>query len=112
MKIKRNLQLILSLLAAVCMTAQLGVHAAPAAYSEYKTGGAEISTVRDGVRMKGSDFSACTDSALTAEGDGSITLGADETVHYFFNVTSDSIYYIYLSYAAIEDNKSKLNIGI
>lgn len=112
MKIKRNLQLILSVLAAVCMTAQVGAIAAPAAYSEYKTGNAEISTVSDGVRIKGSDFSACTDSALRAEGDGSIILGADEAVDYNFSVPSDSIYNIYLSYAAIEDNKSNLNIGI
>ena len=112
MKIKRNVKFVLSVLAAACLIAQAGLCAAPADYTEYKTANAEIPAAEGEISVKGSDFSACTDSKVTTEGDGTIILGADEAVDYKLSVPSDSIYNIYLSYAAIEDNKSKLNIGI
>ena len=112
MDIKRKVQFILSALVAVCIAAQVGVTAAPANYSEYKSGSTSVTSAGDDLKVKGSDFSLCNDSAVTTENDGSITLNADKTVEYKFNVPSDSVYNIYLSYAALTDNKSELNIGI
>ena len=112
MNIKRKVQFILSVLAAVCITAQVGVAAAPANYSEYKSSSTSVTSAGDDLKVKGSDFSASSNSKITAENDGSITLGADETVDYKFNVPSDSTYNIKLSYAALTDNKLKLNVGI
>lgn len=112
MNIKRKVQFILSVLAAVCITAQVGVAAAPTNYSEYKSSSTSVTSAGDDLKVKGSDFSASSNSKITAENDGSITLGADETVDYKFNVPSDSTYNIKLSYAALTDNKLKLNVGI
>lgn len=112
MNIKRKVQFILSVLAAVCITAQVGVAAAPANYSEYKSSSTSVTSAGDDLKVKGSDFFASSNSKITAENDGSITLGADETVDYKFNVPSDSTYNIKLSYAALTDNKLKLNVGI
>ena len=112
MNIKRKVQFILSVFAAVCITAQVGVTAAPANYSEYKSGSTSVTSAGDDLKVKGSDFSASSNGKIVVENDGSITLGADETVDYKFNVPSDSAYNIKLSYAALTDNKLKLNIGI
>lgn len=111
MKIKRNVKFVLSVLAAACLIAQAGLCAAPADYTEYKTANAEIPAAEGEISVKGSDFSACTDSKVTTEGDGTIILGADEAVDYKLSVPSDSAYNLYLSYASLEENKSKLNVA-
>lgn len=111
MKIKRIVQFILSVMAVVCITAQAGVNTLAANYSEYRGNISAAVSASDELTVSGSEFSYCTDSAVAAENDGSIILGADEAVDYKFNVPSDSIYNIYLSYAALSDMTS-IEIGI
>lgn len=113
MKIKRRVQSILSIAAALCVTAQLGVCVVSAeTYSEYKSNSLVAVSAGDKLTVSGSDFSASANNKITVENDGSIILGADEAVDYKFNVPSDSVYNVYLSYAALTDNKAKLNFAL
>lgn len=113
MKIKRMVQFILSVLLTACVTAQLAVGAiATDSYAEYKSKNANTVSTGEKLKINGSDFSACSDSTVSVGKDGAITLPSNKVADYKFNVPSDSVYNIYLSYAALDPNKSNVRLGI
>lgn len=110
MKIKTAPKFILSSLLAVCLAAQGLFGAAAGGYSEYKLNGSSASAADEVISINGAEFVAVTGDA--AAENGALKSDGSGTANYEFSVPSDARYNIYLTYAALDKNKSSVDIGI
>ena len=100
MKIKRRLRFILSTIIAVFIMAEVALSAASGDdCSVYKSKSENAVSLSEELRAEFSE-------------ENTVTIEAGETVDFIFNVSSDSVCNIYLSYAPLKENKANVKIGI
>lgn len=100
MKIKRRLRFILSTIIAVFIMAEVALSAASGNdYSVYKSKSGNVTSFAEDLKAELSE-------------ENTIIVEAGETVDFRFNVSSDSVCNIYLSYAPLKENKANVKIGI
>lgn len=124
MNTRRYIRCIISLLVVLCLSAQCIVSAengsssaaASGDYSAYKKGSEGISPASEKITINGADYTSCAGGKFTvSESNNAGVLSWEDgngTLSYGFNVPSDALYNLYLTYIPVKNSVSKLRFGL